>query len=991
MSRKSRGRKSVWRGRTAPSVPGEWLRGLALCAFIALAAWACSALIAGQEANAYAPEIVISRVMTSNPGVCYGINGRYYDWLELKNVSAEEVNLEGWRLTDSGDLRDAFTFGNVPLRPGEKLIVYCAMAPKNYRGGAIFTGFKLSSDGETLLLSDPSQHVQSLEVPPMSKRWVFQRDAETGRYSALSFYDSVGSDAEFASTLTPPFNPRGVTINEVMAVNRSTLADADGDFSDWIELLNLSDQAVSLKDCSLSDDDADRRKWILPNVTLKPGEYRLIYCSGKDRTDPDGELHTNFRLSGKGEAVRLYNPNADAISYVRYDTANPDVSFSRLSDGTMTARLDPSPGHPNTAQGARDATVVMIENRLGLYLNEVCISGRGADWVEIRNTDSEAADLSGFGLSDDPAKPRKWQFPAGASLPAGGCALVMLEGAPEETDAEDGPAEIRVPAPEGSDADSVTVTPDYTAPFGLSQGETLCLTSAEGRSIDRMKLYDQVKNVSYGRAEGYDTWRYFTEVTPGKPNAAQSYAKAAKPIAFSVQPGIIRDQMIQLRLSTTPGVSIYYTTDGTEPSEKSSRYEGPITLNGNTCIRAVALGDDAAPSEPVVASYIFGHHSMRLVSIIGDASKLTGSKGTLKTGNKGSGVDVHVEMYEPDGTALINQDCHLNVVGHNSRTHFDQKSIRLTARRSTGDTRFRAKLFSNRDYDAVKSVVLRASGQDNMQTHMRDSILTSLAGDTSLFYQETELCVVYVNGQYYGEYNMREHVDRHAIAQFEGWTDPDGVIVSEGTPGGDAYKKLLNWVSSHDLSSNRNVETLRTMMDIENYLDYVIMEMYTCNQDLNNVARYCSPGEDARWKWVLFDLDLSYQIDRNNVKDWFSASVGTITHQSTSPFRYLMRNDDVREYFLNRFGELLATTLSAQNVVGKIEARRAALSDEMAANCKRWKWSIDTWNKYTDRMIAYAQARPAKMVKYLSDAFKLSSAEQQRYFGAALAVAGAQS
>lgn len=976
----------AWRGRRAGAGAVEWLRGLALMAGIGLIAWVCTLLLAGQEANAYAPEVVISRVMTSNPSACYSLNGKYYDWLELENLGDEPVDLEGWKLTDAGDLRGAFTFGSAVLPPGGSLIVYCDKVPEGYAGSAIFTGFKLSANGETLLLADPGQHLQTLEVPAMGKRDVFQRNPETGRYSALSFYESLGMDTQYTSTLTPPYNPEGVCINEVMAVNRTTLSDGDGDYSDWIELYNASNQSVNLKDCSLSDDDANRRKWLLPAVTLKPGEYRVIFCSGKDRTDPAGELHTNFKLSKKGEAVRLYNPNADAISYVKYESASPDVSFSRMSDGGMTAHLDPSPGQPNTALGARAATVVMVSNSLGLYLNEVYVSGHGADWVEIHNAGTDAVNLSGMGLSDDPSKPRKWQFPSGAMLPADGYALIKLADKPGEG-GEVREADIKIDAPEGSEAKYQIVTTDYTAPFSLSDGETLCLTMPEGQVIDRMKLYDQVSDISYGRADGYDTFRYFTERTPGRPNAATSYAKVARPIEFSTPPGIVRDQAIQLRMSTTPGVTIYYTTDGSVPTAKSTRYTGAITLSENTCLRAVAMGDDVAPSDPVVASYIFGQHTVRLVSVIGDAGRLTGSKGTLKTGVKGSGVDVHVEMYEPNGTMLINQDCHLSVVGHHSRVHYKQKSIKLTARRNTGDTRFRAKLFSNRDYESVKSVVLRASGQDCMQTHMRDSILAALAADTSVFYQETEVCVVYINGHYWGVFNMRERVDEHAICQFESWENPDGVVLSEGGNGNAQFQKLLSWVGNHDLSSDGNVETLRTMMDIENYLDYVILQMYNCNQDLNNVACYCSPEEDPRWKWALFDLDLSYQLERNNIKDWFGSKVGSITTQSTSPFKYLMRNAKVRDYFLTRFGELLATTFSAENVVGRIEARRAILEPEMPANCKRWGWSISTWNKCVTRMINYAKARPGKVIGYIADAFHLSESEKEKYFGEALAKA----
>ena len=989
MSRKRKG--NDWRGKNPGMGALEWLRGLGVALAIGIIAWASTFLATGTEASAYAPQVVISRVMTSNPSACYSLRGKYYDWLELQNISGEPVNLAGWRLTDAGDLRGAFTFGDITLQPNERLIVYCHKKPDNFTGSEIFSGFKLSSDGETLLLSDPAQHVQSLAVPAMGKRDIYQRDPETGVYNALSFYLALGSDQAYTSTLTPPYNPSGVMISEVMAVNRSTLMDEDGDYSDWVELFNGSRQAVSLKGCALSDDDAVRMKWVFPDVTLKPGGYLVVFCSGKDRTDPNGVLHTNFRLSKGGEAIRLYNPAADAISYVRYDSAVPDVSFSRKSDGTMTARLDPSPGQPNTAEGARAALSAMVSNSLGLVINELSAGGKGADWVEIRNTGDGSLDLSGMGLSDRPAKPRKWQFPEGATISAGGYVLVRLAGGEDESGEPAEPADIKLPTTE--DATRYTVVqPDYTADFGLSEGETVCLTTSEGRVLDRVKLYDQFPNISFGRADGYDGFRYFSQETPGQPNAQESFGKVAREVTFSTPPGIVRDAQIQLRMSTTPGVSIYYTTDGTAPTQKSRRYDGAITLNANTCIRAVAMGDDAVPSEPVVASFIFGQHNLRLVSVIGDASKLTGSKGVLRTGTKlRAGTPVIAEMYEPDGTRLIAQPCTLKVVGHHSRIHYDQKSFKLTAKRADGDTRFRARLFSNRDYEEVKSVVLRASGQDVFQTHMRDSILASLAADTPVFYQETEPCVVYVNGKYWGVYNMREHVDQHSIAQFEGWKNPDDVVISEGDDKKTDYHSLLSWVGSHDLSSDSNVETLRTAMDIENYLDYVILQMYTCNQDLNNVRRYKSTSEDPRWKWAIFDLDLSYQLERNNIKEWFDAKVGSITTQEGSPFRYLMRNDTLRDYFLTRFGQLLATTLSSENVVAKIQARHDLLEEEMPQECKRWKWKVSTWEHYVAKMTLYAQNRPQKVVGFLADAFHLSDAQTQHYFGEALQKAAQQS
>lgn len=976
MSKTPKKGRTNWRPMAPRITAGEWAKALCIAVAMGLvAAIAVFLLPAGLGDDRPLP-VVIHRLMTANPAACYSVDGEYYDWIELMNISSAPVDLKGWKLTDGADLREAYVFKSHVLSPGESLRVYCADAPEGYAGDALFTGFGLSSDGEFLLLADPQQHISALDVPPLGRKDVFQRDPETGRYSGVPFYQALGMATEFADSLTPAYDPDGLTINELMAANRATLMDEDADFSDWLELYNGSGQPIDLAGWALSDDDVNQRKWVFPEVSIQPNEYLLVFASGKDRRRAGAQLHANFRLSSRGEAVRLYNPQGDAVSYVEYDAAVADQSISREADGSLTVLLDPSPGYPNTPEGARafDAASDMLTNRRGLYINEIYAMGDGPDWVEIHNTSKEALDLSGMGLTDNPAKPRKWQFPEGATLRAGGYAVIALTGAVTEDVIW-----------EGEQAKAPDFTADYTADFALSEGEMVCLSSPKGKLLDRVKLYDQHRGVSYGRAEGHDGYRFFADPTPGKANARKSYAGVTQAVAFSVPPGVVREQAVSLSLSSEPGAAIYYTTDGSEPSDQSTRYAGPIDLKGNAFIKVLAVAEDKVPAQVATVTYIFGPHTLRLVSVMGKTSQLNGEKGVLNTGTKAE-IPVYTEIYEPDGTKLAGQNCVLELIGHHSRVNYAQKSFKLTAKRETGDTRFRAKLFTNRDYEEVKSIVLRAGGQDADQTKMRDSILTSLAADTSVMYQETELCVVYVNGQYWGLYNMREHIDTHSIAQFEGWTDPDGVVLGEGTGESTAdYQKLLKWVNGHSLSRDENVEALREMMDIENYLDYVILEMYTDNQDMNNVRFYCSPREDPRFKWILFDLDLSFQLDRNNAGDWLKDTVGTITTQTTTPFKQLMSNDAVRDYFLTRMGVLLATTLSTENVVAKIDRRAELMQDEIKRNCKRWGWKKASWERYVNEMKSYARRRPGLLIKDLCKTFKLSDMEQQLYFGDAMA------
>lgn len=965
--------KVSWRPAAPRISPGEWLKALGIAAAMGLLAWAAAFLLPAGLGASDALPVVIHRLMTSNPAACYSVDGEYYDWIELMNISQSPVNLRGWKLTDSGDLRDAYVFPSVALQPGESLRVYCDDAPEGYAGEELFTGFSLSSDGELLILADARQQISVLEVPALGKKDVFQRDPETSRYSGVPFYEALDMAADFTDSLTPAFDPNGLMINEIMPVNRATLTDESGNFSDYIELYNATGAAVELEGWALSDDDMNHRKWLFPQRTMQPGEYLVIFASGKDRRSASGTLHANFKLSSKGEVLRLYNPQGDVASYVEYSSAVADQALSREADGGFTVLLEPSPGYPNTPEGARSVSSVMLTNSRGLYINEIYAMGSGPDWVEIRNESDKAVDLSGMGLSDNPAKPRKWQFPEGARLRAKGYAVIALTG--PETEEITWESERKDPG----------FTADYTASFALSDGETVCLSTAKGKLLDRVKLFDQHRGVSYGRAEGHSGYRYFQEPTPGKPNSAASYAGVTKEIEFSVPPGVVREEQVSLALSSDPGARIYYTLDGSEPTAASTLYTGPLQLKSNAFIKAVAMEEDRVPTQPVTMTYIFGQHTLRLVSIIGKASLLNGDRGVLNTGTK-TEVTVYADIYEPDGTKLAGQRCVLEMIGHHSRVHYAQKSFKLTAKRATGDTRIRGTLFSNRDYDKVKSIVLRAGGQDVDQTKMRDSILTSLAADTSVMYQETEPCVVYVNGQYWGLYNMREHVDTHSIAQFEGWSDPDGVLMGEGT--GEStpeYRKLISWVESHNLSKDANIEKLREMMDIENYLDYVILEMYSNNQDMNNVRFYCSPKEDPRWKWVLFDLDLSYQLDRENVGDWFRDTVGTITSQTTTPFKQLMSNAEIKDYFLTRCGQLLATTLSAENVTAKIAERATLIKGEMSRNCKRWSWTTTAWKRYVSEMTSYAKKRPAMLIKDLCKTFKLSDMKRQLYFGEAMA------
>ncbi len=144
-----------------------------------------------------------------------------------------------------------------------------------------------------------------------------------------------------------------VVINEFQASNGNTIADEDGEFEDWIELFNPSDETVNLGGFGLSDNENRPFKWVIPETELEAGAYRLIWASGKDRGHTGEPFHTNFRISAGGEELLLTTPGGTQIDFIPAIPVPRDISYGRKPDGSDTFRFfdTPTPGEPNTTTG----------------------------------------------------------------------------------------------------------------------------------------------------------------------------------------------------------------------------------------------------------------------------------------------------------------------------------------------------------------------------------------------------------------------------------------------------------------------------------------------------------------------------------------------------------------------------------------------------------------------------------------------------------------
>ena len=957
---------------------------------------------------------IISEVMSSNRDALAATDGEYYDWIEVYNPTENDINLAGYSLSDDMENPMRFVFPSKVLKPGEFAIVFAS-------GGAIddpyHAEFRLSAKGEDLFLFDAHQNQKDhVKVAHLSPNTSYARDianktwVKKDHYTPGFFNDEAGWEA-FLSTRV--IYDSKLKINEVMSANRITMADSEGDYNDWVELANDGDQPISLKGYGLSDSNMSTRKWVFPDITINPGEYVLVFLSGKDMVTEEGELHANFRLNSMKEDLIVSNIQGQILDQWKVEGLGDDRSMGRVEgSGTITYFTHPTPGFDNTEDGYNAFQDSRKEaNKTGLLISEVQQSNSSTvqdnfneytDWIELYNNSDEAIDLNGYGLSDSAAQLGLWKFPENTTIK---------------------PHEYKVVYASGRDYKKGR---DMHTNFKLDTvGEPVVLTAPDDTIVDTCVLSPMPYDMSYGRANINGRFEYMQYPTPGEKNGTGWPGFAADPI-FQVRGGNYADPVV-VSFYAPEGTKVYYTTNGEDPNENSTLYRGPFQVDKTTVVRARAYADNKLNSNIVTATYFIGvDHKLPIVSIVSDPDNLfSDHSGIYAFGDKfdksripfkGANfnqdweVGAHIEMYEIDSSQVLNQNLGLRIFGAYSRAEIC-KSFALVARQKYDqkDTIQHA-IFPDRPFTEYKSVILRNGASEWFSSKMRDAMLTSLTrGITDLDVQAYYPVVVYLNGEYWGVYFFREKINKYYLQQHHG-IDPENVDILYGN--GKARNALVgdnkNWaelkefVTTHDLSDPANYKVVTDWVDVDNYMDWVINEIYCGNTDTGNMKYYREKKEGAKWRWFYYDVDWAFWPGRVT-KDSIASFIDPEGHGVGDMFETwlilgLLDNAEFKQKFIERFAYHINVTYNSTRVIEHIDEIAAQLDPEMPKDRETWDakyeampaWykqlasrgmSYKTWTKNIDRLRDFARKRPDSMRLHLVDFFDIDKAEEARLFG----------
>ena len=370
--------------------------------------------------------------------------------------------------------------------------------------------------------------------------------------------------------------------------------------------------------------------------------------------------------------------------------------------------------------------------------------------------------------------------------------------------------------------------------------------------------------------------------------------------------------------------------------------------------------------------------------------------GSIPNYSRGYEYPVHIEYFNREGQREICQTGTMTCSGHSARIN-SQKSIALYARKAWGADRFVFNPFPTRNYESYKSVLLRSTNSDYSATRLRDVVASSLAEGQGILYQDYEVIQVYINGAYWGHYNLREKINKYFVAAYEGVTeekdiDSIDILARTGTDeflqNGDNrdWLALCDFCKKKDLNDPENLAWVEEQLDIDNLFTHAAYEIILGNVDFTNVRIYRVPG--GKWKYLLFDVEACWRnLDPTPIEYYIKSLKAKIQGFRHEPLNALLAVPEMKAKFLNRVSELLMTVFRWDNVEAHFDRVISQLEPILPRHIARWKnMKRENWKKNIRATKYYARVRPKKIPEMLRKAMGLTKAETETYFGEALKV-----
>ena len=571
------------------------------------------------------------------------------------------------------------------------------------------------------------------------------------------------------------------------------------------------------------------------------------------------------------------------------------------------------------------------------------------DWFELYNNSAGTVNLSGYYISDKDTDPQKWQIPSGTTIAGNSYLMVFASGRDEATGG-------------------------YLHPsFKLTQmsQEHIVLAGPTGTIIDILQLIPTQTNHSRGRTtDGATTMALFTTPTPNATNTGAKLNYANKPI-FSHEAGLYTTAFNLTITSPDPNVTIRYTTNGDDPISTSTIVTGGMNISTTTIIRAKCFSSNTNIPASFIESntyFINDVHTIPVLSIAGnEVDNLLGGSTGQKEGS--------FEYFSKEQVLIDESNGNFNKHGNDSWA-YPQRGFDFICMDEYGyNYAIQDQVFRDSNRDKFQRLIIKAAANDNYPSstggaHIRDGYVHALSilGDLKMDERTYEPCIVYLNGQYWGVYEIREKADDHDYTDYyynQGAKDLQylktwgGTWSEYGGPAAQtAWNELRTFILGNDMTIPANFDYVDSLYNWHSLIDYVVLNSYTvCSDWLNwNTAwwRGMNPnGDKKKWRYVLWDMDATFghYINYTGIPDLTAGADPCNPEGLNNPggqghipiLNALMDNETFSQYYISRFIDLSNTLYSCEYMQYVLDSLISLIQPEMQRHVNKWGGTYAGW------------------------------------------------
>jgi hypothetical protein len=808
----------------------------------------------------------------------------------------------------------------------------------------------------------------------------------TAKASVFSLYFAV-SVLAIASFAVP--NARAATltdakISEFVADNSDGIVDEDDDREDWIEIWNTSGVAGDLGGWYLTDDPANPTKWELPAIEMTSGGYLVVFASGKDRATAAGEPHTNFGLQREaGGYLALVKPDGVTIAseFANYPEQSKDIAYGVGIEGetpvTFFSAGAPAKWHVPAGPVAEWTETDFDDSAWNAGATGIGYDGPGGDYLALLG---EGGNVRSEMLSQNATVYIRIPFevtdPTGISnlslrLKWEDGFVAHLNGT--EFHKESAPANPawNSSATDGSrnETNAKTFFEYAVDEGGLVAGTNVLtiqgLNTSTGSSDvlfvpEFTGIFQDTNNLVAG---------FFSDPTPGEENSIR-YDGITGDTSFSVDRGVY-DTAFDLAITTsTEGAEIRYTTDGTPPSETSGLiYSGPISITGTTVVRAIAHKSGFKSTNIDTQSYIFpedvyGPQFSDSLTAVPTISLVTQNASFLNpnAGNDYGEYKSSIEMIFADGTPGFQEDAGMTNFGGRF-TRFDKKSFRLYFRKEYGAGKLKYPIFDGFEYknfppaEEFDAINLRSGSHDmtNRGAYMASRFVDDSMLEMGQIAPHGRFVHVYLNGQYWGQYHLRERWNADMASSYFGGSKEDydaisannsGMNFEQGTPydgTGAFWTETRNLINGPDPFVNAAEH-----IDISNLIDFMLL--WTSGECESEFRAFGSKSRGVPFKFMVRDPD-------GFMPGGGWGHVHPVTHNGPinamrelrtggNPDYDILLADRIHKHFFND------GALTAEESVERLRKRFEEMRSGFEAEARRWNYqTVSSWESYVNRWL----------------------------------------